>query len=715
MADVRLFSCNLCEALCGLRVTVAGDRIVEIRGDPEDVFSRGHICPKGPALRELHEDPDRLRTPVRRTGSAWQAVGWDEALAEAADRIGRIRKAHGRDSVAFYVGNPTVHSHRAALGAQLLTAALHTRNRFDPNSQDSNPRLFACMQVYGDALSMPVPDVDRTEYLLILGANPAASNGSMMSLGDVRARLKGIRQRGGRIVLVDPRKTETAAWADEHHFIRPGGDAALLFAMIHVLFEEDRVDAWAVDTVASGRETLAQLAKRFPPERVAPAIGLFPETIRRLARELADRSCAVAYGRVGTCQNEFGPVASWLVEALNIVTSHFDREGGAMFPLPAADIAPLGRLLVGNNYDRWRSRVRGLPEFLGALPSAVMAEEMETPGDRQIRALVCHAGNPVLSTPNGPRLARALERLEYMVAIDYYVNETTRHANLILPPTHVFESGNYDVLLLGLAVRNVAHYSAPILDEPRGALDDWQILSELAVRVATGNRSWAARLWRRWTRRLPERVVDLLMRFGRRRLSLSTLARHPHGLDLGPLVPARREKVRTPDGRARLAPAAFVGDVPRLERWIDERARRAPGLVLIGRRNLRSNNSWMHNVPSLAKGPDRARLLVHPLDAAERRLANGALVRVSSRVGEVAAQVEITPDVMRGVVSLPHGFGHAEARETLRVASGVSGPNVNAVTDEQFVEPVVGTSVLNGVPVDVAALGEDPEREKKGA
>jgi anaerobic selenocysteine-containing dehydrogenase len=700
VAEARVFTCNLCEAMCGLRVTVENNRILEVRGDPDDVFSRGHICPKGPALRDLHEDPDRLTTPLRRTARGWQPVGWDEALAETAARLRAIRKQHGRDAVGVYIGNPTVHNHRAALGAQLLTLALGSRNVFNPNSQDSNPRLFACMQVYGDALSMPIVDVDRTDLLVILGANPAASNGSMLSLGDVRRRMHGIRERGGRMILVDPRRSETAAWCDEHHFIRPGGDAALLLALLHVLFA-DGVDVRAVDEVAAGREALAALAARFAPERVAPAIGIAPDVIRRLARELASTPRAAVYGRVGTCQNEFGPLANWLIEALNIVSGHFDREGGVMFPQPAADIAPLGRLLIGNHHGRWRSRVRGLPEFLGSLPSAVMAEEIETPGRGQIRGLVCFAGNPVLSTPNGPRLERALGTLELLVAIDFYLNETARNAHLVLPAAHVFETGNYDVMMFGLAVRNVARYSPPIVTPPDGARDDWQILSELAMRVAAPR---ILPVGRRLARRLPERIVDGLLRLGRHRLSLAELARHPHGLDLGPLRPARREKVRTPDGRARLMPEPLVADVPRLERWVDERARTAPELVLIGRRHLRSNNSWMHNLPSLVKGPERARLLMHPLDAAARGLAAGARVRVGSRVGAVEVELELSDTVARGVVSLPHGFGHAAAAATLRVAGAQPAPSANALTDELLVEPLVGTSILNGVPVTVAPV-----------
>jgi anaerobic selenocysteine-containing dehydrogenase len=682
----RFFTCNLCEAQCGLRVEVdpSSSRVNGLRGDPDDVLSRGHVCPKAHALRELLDDPARLRAPVRRGSNGWEPTSWDDALADVAARLRAIRARHGRDAVALYVGNPVAHSHGAALGAQLLTMALRTKNRFDPNSQDSNPRLFACMHVYGDALSIPVPDVDRTDHLLLFGANPAVSNGSQMGLGDVRARMRAIRDRGGRVVVVDPRRTESCAWASSHHFVRPGGDAALLFAMLHVLLARGRV-ADRVREQASGLDELRELASRFPPERVAPAVGIEADAIRTLALEFAGARSACAHARVGVCQNAFGPTASWLVEALNVVTGNFDREGGAMFPTPPADVAPLGRMVVGNHWARWRSRVRGLPEFLGALPSAAMAEEMETPGHGQVRALVCVAGNPVLTTPNGGRLARALEGLELVVAVDFYVNETTRHAAYVLPPRHVFETGNFDLLLSRFSVRNVAKYSPPIVRTGDDTRDDWDILSDLAARIALP--ASAHGVCRAAARGLPERVVDLLLRLGPRRLSLRALREAPHGIDLGALVPSRSERVRTRDGRVRLAPQALVADVPRVEAWVDRRGDDAE-LLLIGRRHLRSNNSWMNGLPSLAKGPDRARLLVHPADAARIGVVDGARARVRSRTGCVSVVVHVTDEVMPGVVSLPHGFGRCSANE---------------LTDEQRVEPVVGTSILNGVPVVVEA------------
>jgi anaerobic selenocysteine-containing dehydrogenase len=700
VSETRFFTCNLCEAMCGLRLTVDGGRVTSVRGDEEDVLSRGHVCPKAHGLRELFEDPDRLRAPRVRHEGGFREASWDEAMGLVGDRLRAVRRRFGKDAVALYIGNPAVHSHRGSMAAQLLATALGTKNRFDPNSQDGNPRLFACMQVYGDALSMPVPDIERTEYLLVLGANPAASNGSMMGLGDPKARFRAIRDRGGRVVLVDPRRTESAAWCTSHHFIRPGGDAALLLALLQVIFEEDRV-APDVGRACRGLDALRALCTDVSPERVAPAIGIEPGIVRGIARDLATQKRAAVYARVGVCQNEFGPVASWLVEALNLVTGHFDREGGVMFPVAAADVAPLGRMLVGNHWGRWRSRVRGLPEFLGALPSAVMAEEMETGGPGQIRALVCFAGNPVSSTPNGPRLERAIEKLDFFVAVDFYVNETTRHADVVLPPKHVFETGHFDLLLSRFAVRNGAKYNAPIVATDDATRDDWAIASEIALRLHRPDSAPLRRAALRATKGLPERVIDVLLRTGPYRISLRELALSPHGVDFGPLERSTERRVFTTDGRPDLAPAPLAADVPRVARWVDEHARESDGLVLIGRRHVRSNNSWLHNLGALAKGPDRARMLVHPTDAARLSLADGGRARVRSRAGEATVTVTVTDDVMPGVVSLPHGFGQSAAAATLRVAGALPGPSANALTDEKRVEPVLGTSILNGVPVTI--------------
>jgi anaerobic selenocysteine-containing dehydrogenase len=709
MAATHYRNCNLCEAMCGLTLTVENGRVTQVRGDEEDPFSRGHICPKGPALAEVYHDPDRLKRPLKRTASGWQEIGWEEALDEAAARLGDIRARFGRNAVGVYLGNPSVHNHGAAMVMPGFLKALGTRNRFDANSQDANPKLFACLQMYGDLFAITLPDVDRTEYLLILGANPAASNGSLMTLGDVKGRITGVRKRGGKIVLVDPRRTETAAWCDEHHFIRPGTDAPFLLALLQVVLSAPR------DIPERGVAELRQIVAPWTPERAAPICGIGADIIRRIARDFAAAGAAVAYGRVGTCQQEFGSVASWLVEALNVVTGNFDRPGGAMFSTPAVDLGTLGRKVVGGGYGRWKSRVRGLPEFAGQLPAAVMAEEMETPGDGQIKAFVCIAGNPVLSTANGARLSAALSKLDYVVAIDYYLNETARHAHLILPPLHNLERSHYAVIFHSLAVRNGAKYSPPVMPPDPGGREDWWILYELAMRLGglrfgLGPVDQLSKLgWKVGMRVEPDQLVELALRLGRygdkfnplsKGLSLKKLREAPHGLDLGPLVASRRQHVRTPDGKVDMAPPLLVADAARLEKAFAA----PPELVLIGRRHLRSNNSWMHNCKSLVKGPDRSALLMHPSDADKRGLSDGESVMVKSRVGCVTARLERSDAVMPGVVSLPHGFGHEDVKEHLKVAGATPGPNINVLTDDERLDPLTGTAALSGVPVTVGTL-----------
>jgi anaerobic selenocysteine-containing dehydrogenase len=672
---MRASTCNLCDAMCGILVEVEDGVATKVRGDPDDPHSRGHICPKAVGMTGVANDPDRVRTPLVRENGALRRASWEEALDRATRPLIAIRKAHGPDSIAVYIGNPVIHNHHAALAAALLRTTLGTRNLFDPNSQDSNPRLLACGAMYGNPLAMPVPDVDRCEFLLLLGTNPAISHGSQLSLGDARRRLTGITARGGRIVLVDPRRTETAAWATRHHFIRPGGDAALLLALLHVIFARGiEKPHRAVRRIA----ILRDLAARFPPGRVAGAIGIAAADIEALAIDFAG-SIGCAHARVGVSVNAFGPVACWLTEALNAVTGHLDRIGGAMFPRPAVDLAWLTRGM--SRPGRWRSRVRGLPEFLGALPSAALAEEIETPGKGQIRALICLAGNPVSSTPHGARLDRAIAGLEHHVAVDFYLNETARHADVVLPPRHVFETGMFDVVLGPLAVRQIAKYNPPLVPPPQETRTDWEIATELVARIRGG------RLLARAARNVPDRAIDLLLRLGPHRLSLARLRAHPHGLDLGPLAPDRWTSPID------VAPEAFLADIPRLEAWLDA----PPELVLVGRRDLRSDNSWLHNVPALSKGPDRSKVKVHPLDAASAGVSGATSVRLVTRTGEAVVGLEETDEMMPGVLSLPHGFGHQAC--ALSVASLLPGVSANTLTDEALVEPIGGTSILNGVPV----------------
>jgi anaerobic selenocysteine-containing dehydrogenase len=704
MPETRLHTCMLCEAVCGIAVELDGGRVAGVRGDREDPFSKGHICPKAAAIPDIGDDPDRIREPMRRTGDRWEPISWSDAISEAADRISTLQRRHGRSAVGMYVGNPTVHGYGALLAVPLLSKALGGRSHFSATSVDQLPQMLAALQMFGHQFLVPVPDVDRTDLLLVLGANPLVSNGSLMTAPGIAGRLAALRKRGGRLVVVDPRRTETAAVADLHLRVRPGGDAALLLGLLHVLFAEKLARPGRLAAMADGLDHLAAIAARFPPERVAARTGVDAGAIRALARDLAAARSAACYGRVGTATQEFGGLASWLVLALAIVTGNLDREGGSMFTSPAVDIVALqARLGMRGSFGRFRSRVRSLPEFGGELPCATLAEEIDTPGDGQIRGLVTFAGNPVLSTPNGGRLERALPGLDFMVSVDIYRNETTRHAHLLLPSSFGLERDHYDAIFYALAVRNAARYAPPLVAPPPGVRDDWDILLDLAraLHARSGRARRGLGLALRLAHALgPRRILDLLLRLGPRRLSVRALERSPHGLDLGPLVPRLPERLYTRGKRIRLVPEVFERDLPRLEASLSE-SPAANALLLLGRRQLRSNNSWMHNSLRLVKGPAACTLLLHPDDAAARGLSTGDAAVVRSRVGEVRVPVAITDDVARGVACLPHGWGHRREGVALRVARDHAGASVNDLTDETHLDALSGNAAFTGVSVTV--------------
>ena len=726
-ASLHHRACNLCEAICGVEVRLEAGRIVSIRGDEADPLSRGHLCPKAVALQDLEEDPDRLRHPLRRDGDGtWREVGWEEALDEIAARVRRIQEAHGRDAVGVYLGNPNVHNLGSMLYLRPFARALGSRNRFSATSVDQLPHHLAAMWMFGHQLLLPIPDVDRTDFLLVMGANPLASNGSMMTAPGMRERLRELRRRGGRLVVVDPRRTETARVADRHLFIEPGTDALLLLALLQTTFEEGLARPGRLEGFTDGLDALRAAAAGFPPERVAAATGIEPQAIRALARDFAAAPSAVCYGRLGLSVQEFGGLCQWLVNALNLVTGNLDRPGGAMFARPAVDVL---RFAGRGHIGRWRSRVRGLPEFAGELPCSALAEEIETPGEGRIRALFTVAGNPVLSTPNGARLERALPGLELLVAIDPYLNETTRHAHFVLPTTPPLQREHYDLVFHALAVRNTARWSPALFPSDPGLRHDWQVLDGLARRLDRG--PLPGRLRRRLVARLgPRRQLDLALRSGPygagfrpfgRGLTVRRLERQPHGVDLGPHPPCLPQRLRTEGRRLQAAPAAFLADLQRLRERLDAGGP-GPGLViappsggnghgelrLIGRRQVQSNNSWMHNVPRLMRGRERCTLLMHPADAAARGLASGDLVEVASRTGRIRAPLEVSDEMKPGVVSLPHGWGHDRPGVRLAVAAAHAGASLNDVTDEQRVDALSGNAAFSGVPVRVAAAVETP-------
>jgi anaerobic selenocysteine-containing dehydrogenase len=709
-------SCNLCEAICGIEITEAGGQRLDIRGDKDDPFSRGYICPKAVALQDFHYDKDRLRHPVRRTATGWQRISWNEAFDEVGRNLKRIRAQHGRNSIATYLGNPTVHNYGALLFAPGFLRSLRTRNKFSATSVDQLAHHLASFLMLGHQLLVPIPDVDRTKFFLILGANPAASNGSMMTAPGMNRRLEEIRRRGGKVVLVDPRQNETARFADQHIFIRPGTDVLLLLALLHVIFDEN-LDQLAPFT--KNVETVVHLVTEFTPERVAQITGIESKQIRALARDFATAESAVCYGRIGLSTQEFGGVCQWLINVLNTVTGNLDRPGGAMFTLPAFDVLSAPQSLAPRgSFARWHSRVRKLPEFSGELPVAALAEEILTEGDGQVRALATLAGNPVLSTPNGRELDRALASLEFMVSIDCYINETTRHAHIILPPSSPLERGHYDIAFHLLAVHNTAKFSPPLFKRSREIRHDWEILFELETRmkhngiVGSVKRNLGKQFF------TPERILDLGLRFGpygarlnpfSKGLTLRKVQKAVHGIDLGPLTPCLPGRLQTTDKQIDLAPEVFVKDVDRVKtKFLNETAFASNGhLLLIGRRQLRSNNSWMHNSERLVKGnpaKPHCTILMHPNDAADRDLLHGQKVVVRSRVGSIVLPVEISEEIMRGVVSIPHGWGHDRAGNQQSIAQQHAGVSINDITDQQAVDELCGTAAFNGTAVTVAAF-----------
>ncbi|MFJ2772264.1 molybdopterin-dependent oxidoreductase [Streptomyces sp. NPDC087300] len=740
MPRTALRICPLCEATCGLTLTVEGSRVTGARGDRDDVFSRGFICPKGASFGEADADPDRLRAPLVRKDGRLQEVGWDEAFDVVAARLRPLIEEHGPNAVGVVLGNPNVHTMAGALYPPVLLGALGTRNLFTASTVDQMPKHVSSGLLFGDALAIPVPDLDRTGHLLLLGANPLESNGSLCTAPDFPGRLKALRARGGSLTVVDPRRTRTAALADRHVAIRPGTDALLLAALTQVLFEDKLTDLGALEGQVQGVDELRDAVAEFTPEAVAAACDVPAATIRDLAHELAAAPTAAVYGRVGASTVAFGTLTSWLVDVLNVLTGNLDRPGGALFPL-AATAQPPRPAGPGKGFalGRWRSRVSGHPEAKGELPLAALAEEIDTPGEGAVRALVAIAANPVLSAPDGDRLDRALESLDFMVSVDPYLNETSRHADVVLPPPPPAQSAHHDFAFNGFAVRNQVRYTRAAIPLEEGRMAETEILARLVLAISGMHGADPAAVdtmvvdntlrkavaqphsaaYGRDPEELaglltgengPERRLDMMLRlgpygdgFGARPagLTLERLLAHPHGIDLGPLGPRIPEVLRTRSGRVELLPAPLAAELPRLARAITE----APAaLVLVGRRHLRSNNSWMHNVRTLVGGSNRCTLHIHPDDAARAGLADGGHARVAAAGGELDVPVEVTDVVRPGVVSLPHGWGHDRPGTRLAVAAEEPGVNVNQLLDGTLIDPLSGNAVLNGFAVQVTAL-----------
>lgn len=693
-------TCNLCEAMCGLEIKHSSGEIISIKGDTKDVFSKGHICPKALALEDLYHDKDRLKTPLKRTDSGWEEISWKEAFDEVSRNLKSIQKKYDNNAIGVYRGNPNVHNLGLMLYGSPFIKSLQTQQRYSATSVDQLPHHIASLLMFGHQMMIPIPDIDRTDYMLIIGGNPAVSNGSMMTAPNFSGRLKAIKKRGGKFIVIDPRFTETAKIADAHFFINPGKDAFLLLAIIHVIFNEGLERLGKLASHTNGLEEIKTIALDFSPEKVAESVGISAKEIKHIAREFTSAKTAVCYGRMGVSVQEFGGVCQWLINTLNTITGNMDIEGGALFTLPAIDLVGMasktGRT---GSFNRRQSRVDKLPDFAGEYPVATLADEILTEGDGQIKAMITIAGNPVLSTPNGKQLEKALESLDFMVAIDIYLNETSKHAHIILPSTTGLETAHYDLIFHQLAVRNTAKYNETLFDRKENQRHDWEILNALTERM-TGQKNPAT----------PEMMLDYLFAnspYVNEKISIEKLKENPHGIDLGPLKPCLPNRLFTKDKKIELAPELFLKDLERLHQEFNtaktDKRTELP-FALISRRHLRNNNSWMHNSALLMTGRERCTLLIHPDDAEQLNIENHQHVRVTSNIDSLEIPIEISNEMMRGVVSIPHGFGHHRTGTNIKLAQENTGVSINDITDNKSIDSLTGNANLSGTKVKIEAF-----------
>ncbi len=689
-------TCNLCEAMCGLVIEHSDTEILSIKGDKEDPFSKGHICPKALALKDLYYDKDRLKTPLKRTATGWKEISWDDAFDEVVENLQKVQKKHGQNAIGLYRGNPNVHNLGLMLYGSAFSKSLGTQQKYSATSVDQLPHHIASLKMFGHQMMVPVPDIDRTNYMLIIGGNPAVSNGSMMTAPDFSGRLKALQKRGGKFIVIDPRYTETAKIADQHFFIKPGKDALLLLSILHVIFDNQWENLGVLASHTNGLETIKSIALDFSPAKTAEEIGISAQEIKNIAKEFSQASSAVCYGRLGVSTQEFGGTCQWLINVLNSITGNLDTQGGAMFTLPAIDLVRMSAITgKTGSFNRRQSRVNNLPEFSGEYPVAALADEILVPGEGQIKAMITIAGNPVLSTPNGQKLEKAFETLDFMVAIDIYLNETSKFANIILPSTNGLETAHYDLIFHQLAVRNTTKYNEALFERKAIQRHDWEILNALTERIS-GQKNPAT----------PEAMLDYLLQkspYTEQQLSVKTLKKHPHGIDLGPLQSCLPQRLYTDNKKINIAPKLFVDDIQRLKKK-NSNTDEKHSLMLIGRRQLRNNNSWMHNAELLMTGRERCTMLIHPEDASKFNLNNHQKVRVSSRVSSIDIPVEISSEIMQGVVSIPHGFGHHREGINMTLAEEKAGVSINDLTDTNDIDELTGNADFSRTAVTIQAI-----------
>jgi anaerobic selenocysteine-containing dehydrogenase len=690
-------TCNLCEAMCGLEIKYQDKSIISIKGDKKDNFSKGHICPKAVALQDLYHDKDRLKTPIKRTENGWVDISWEDAFNEVTKNIKLIQNNYGKNAVGSYHGNPNVHNTGLMLFGAPFTRCIGSNQKYTATSVDQLPHHFASLMMFGHYLMFPIPDIDRTDFMLIMGGNPAVSNGSIMTAPDFANRLKAIKKRNGKVIVIDPRFTETSKIANEHHYIKPGTDAFLLLALINVIFEKDLTTQGHLQNHLNGWDTIKGLVKDYTPEKISKIVGIDAKEIIALAQQFATAKTAVCYGRLGLSTQEFGGLCQWLVNVLNCITGNLDTEGGALFTKPAIDIVGMSKTTgKTGSFNKRQSRVHNLPEFTGEFPVSTLADEILTPGDDQIKMMITIAGNPVLSTPNGKRLEDALESLEYMVAIDIYLNETTKHANIILPTTTGLETPLYDLVFHQFAIRNTAKYSEVLFEKTDEQRHDWEILKALTTRLSGQENPLNL-----------EQTLDYMLQFSayqEPKLSIAELKKHPHGLDYGALKPQLPERLFTKDNKVELTHSLFIKDLERLNKrllQLENELNTDYPFALIGRRHLRSNNSWMHNSERLVKGKERCTLLINSKDADVLNINEGQNVTVSSTDGQVKLPIEITENIMPGVVSIPHGWGHHRKGTKINVAQDNAGVSINDLTNNMQLDILTGNADFSGTTVKI--------------
>lgn len=693
-------TCNICEAMCGIEIKHQGKKILSIKGDKNDPLSQGHICPKAVALQDFYTDEDRLRRPIRKTENGeWEEISWEEAIDTVVDKFKEIQTKYGKNSLATYLGNPNAHNLGNMLFNPMLLRALGTKNRYSSSSVDQLPHHVASNYMFGNGLLIPIPDLDRTDFLMIIGGNPMVSNGSMMTAPNFPKRLANLKERGGKMIVIDPRRTETAKKADAHYFIKPETDALFLAAIIHSIVEKNAVKLGEKESMVKGLATIKQVVKDFSPERVAPITGIAAEDIRQIAQEMLAAESAICYSRMGASTQLFGGLCQWLTNVLNILTGNFDKAGGVMFPRPAFDhIMATSKKGKPKSYGKYKSRVSGYPYFNGEFPAAALAEEMETPGEGQIKALFTIAGNPALSNPNGKRLEEAFSKLEFMVSMDIYLNETSRHADIILPGAVGLESSNYDMVFHTMAVRNTAKYSPALFPREDYQRYDWEISKAILLKYTDQPDN----------NMTPENMLDSMLKmgyYGKQGLSLEELKANPHGVDLGPLQPCIEERLQTDDEQIDLAPDLFVEDVQRLkDRYLSETSEPQDyPFAMIGRRVLRHHNTWTHNADRLMRGRNQCTMLIHPEDAKDLGIQDGKPVKVSSTTGSVTIEAAVSDEIMQGVVSIPQGWG-SRKRTGMRTAASYGGVSINDLTEDHRVDTLTGNSALNGVGVRIEAI-----------